>query len=111
MERTLRKIDVLRHELKALRYLLDSFHQGGARGEGAPSREDFQADQSRLIYDAIVEAGDRQEAEARIAVLKLEDVDLHSFLGLSGQHYYSYPDLVRKRAEAIRSGELVVEDS
>jgi hypothetical protein len=111
MERSVKKVDILRHELKALRYLLDSFHQSGAQRAQIPPREDFQAEQSRLIYDAIVHAGGRRESEARIGELELEGVDVESFLRLSGQHYYTYPELVRRRAKAIRDGELVVEDN
>ncbi len=111
MERALKKVDILRHELKALRYLLDSFYESGSQRGQAPPREDFQAEQSRLIYDAIVTARGRDEAEARIGELELDGVDIESFLHLSGQHYYTYPDLVRQRAAAIRSGELVVEDT
>ncbi len=111
MDRALKKVDILRHELKALRYLLDTFHEGGVRAEELVAREDFQTDESRLIYDAIVNSKSRAEAEARIAELELEDVDVKSFLRLSGQHYYAYPALVRQRAVAIRRGELEVEDS
>jgi hypothetical protein len=111
VERALKKVDLLRHELKALRYLLESFDESGFPRGQAPAREDFQTEQSRLIYDAIAGARDRQDAEARIGALELEGVDLDSFLRLSGRHYYTYPDLVRQRAEAIRSGAIVVEDS
>ena len=39
----------------------------------------------------------------------LDDVDVDSFLHLSGDHYYTYPALVRERAAAIRTGKLTVE--
>ncbi len=74
-----------------------------------PAREDFQSEQTRALYDAIVSASDRAAAEKRITGLELDEVDLDSFLRLSGEHYYSYPTLVRERAEAIRHGELKVE--
>ena len=41
--------------------------------------------------------------------IELDDVDLDSFLHLSGEHYYTYPALVRERAAAIRTGKLTVE--
>ena len=44
-----------------------------------------------------------------IAELELDDVDIDSFLHLSGDHYYTYPALVRERAAAIRTGKLTVE--
>jgi hypothetical protein len=107
---TLKRIDILRHELKALRFMLDCYHSDRERTQGA-ARDDFQSEQGREIYDAIAGASDRRSAEQRIARLELEDVDVDSFLRLSGEHYYSYPALVRERAEAIRSGRLRVIDA
>ena len=46
---------------------------------------------------------------ARLQTLELDDVDIDSFLHLSGDHYYTYPALVRERAAAIRTGKLTVE--
>jgi len=109
MERALKRIDLLRHELKALRFMLENFHEGKLAAEQLPRREDFQSEQSRTLYDTIINARTRAAAEQRIAELELEDVDLESFLRLSGEHYYSYPALVRERAEAIRQGKLKVE--
>jgi len=51
----------------------------------------------------------RAEAEARIRTMELDDVDIDSFLRLSGEHYYTYPALVSERAQAIRQGKLKVE--
>jgi hypothetical protein len=107
---SLKRIDILRHELKALRFMLEHFHSDKDRVETAP-REDFQSEQGREIYDAIASAADRRSAEERIAHLALEEVDVDSFLRLSGEHYYSYPALVRERAEAIRAGRLRVVDA
>jgi hypothetical protein len=107
---SLKRIDILRHELKALRFMLDHFHSGQDSAENPP-REDFQSDQGREIYDAIAGAPDRRSAEERIVRLELEEVDIDSFLRLSGEHYYSYPALVRERAEAIRAGRLRVVDA
>ena len=105
----LKPIDILRHELKALRFILDNFHSGKLGADGLPPREDFQSAQGRALYDSIVKARDRQAAERAIAELELDDVDLDSRLHLSGEHYYTYPALVRERAAAIRTGKLTVE--
>jgi len=109
MERPLKRIDLLRHELKALRFMLENFHAGKLGGEQMPQREDFQSEQARTLYDAIMNARSRAAAEQRLAELELEDVDIKSFLRLSGEHYYSYPALVKQRAEALRQGKLKVE--
>ncbi len=109
MERPLKEVDLLRHELKALRYILESLHSGRMAAGDLPAREDFQSGQGRALYDAIVNARDRAAAEQAIAQLELEDVDLQSFLRLSADHYYTYPALVKQRAAAIRSGALKVE--
>jgi hypothetical protein len=107
--RPLKAIDVLRHELKALRYILDNFHSGQLDPAALPPREDFQSPQARMIYDLIVKAPTRAAAEREIATLDLDDVDASSFLHLSGEHYYTYPALVRERAAAIRRGQLRLE--
>ena len=104
---SLKPIDILRHELKALRFILDNFHAGKLGADGLPPREDFQSAQGRALYDSIVKAPDRKSAERAIA--ELDDVDIDSFLHLSGDHYYTYPALVRQRAAAIRTGKLTVE--
>ncbi len=106
---SLKPIDILRHELKALRFILERFHSGKLGTGGLPPREDFQSAQARMLYDSIVQAPDRPAAERAIALLKLDDVDIDSFLHLSGGHYYAYPALVRQRAAAIRTGKLTVE--
>ncbi len=107
--RPLKRVDVLRHELKALRYILENFHTQKFAPGAIPPAEDFISPQGREIYDAIVGAPNREAAETALKHLDLEDVDIGSFLRLSGEHYYSYPDLVRQRAAAIRSGALKVE--
>ncbi len=106
---SLKPIDILRHELKALRFILDNFHSGKLGAGGLPPREDFQSAQGRMLYDSIVKSPDREAAERAIALLELDDVDIDSFLHLSGGHYYAYPALVRQRAAAIRTGRLTVE--
>ncbi len=108
-ERAVKRVDLLRHELKALRFMLDNFHAGKLGADAMPPREDFQSEQGRAIYDVIVTASSRAAAEAAIADLDLDDVDTASFLRLSGEHYYTYPGLVRERAAAIRSGALKIE--
>jgi hypothetical protein len=107
--RPLKRIDVLRHELKALRFILDHYHSGTLSPASLPPREDFQSEQARELYSVIVGGADRAVAEQRIRTLELEDVDVESFLRLSGEHYYTYPALVRERADAIRRGQLKVE--
>ncbi len=111
MERELKKIDILRHELKALRFMLDRFHQGRLGRDELPARDDLQSEQGRALFDAITGASSRAAAEDAIAALELDDVDLDSFLRLDGEHYYSYPGLVKKRADAIRAGRLKVQDA
>jgi hypothetical protein len=109
MDRPLKRIDILRHELKALRFILDNFHAGKIAPASIPPRDDFQSEQGRILYDLILRAPSRVAAEEKIATLDFDDVDTVSFLRLSGEHYYSYPGLVRERAAAIRSGQLKVE--
>ncbi len=111
MERPLKEVDLLRHELKALRYILENLHRGRMATRDLPMREDFQSEQGRELYDAIVKARDRAAAEQAIAKLELEGVDLQSFLRLSADHYYTYPALVKERAAAIRAGALKVESA
>ena len=105
----LKQIDILRHELKALRFILDNFHAGKIARDAIPPRDDFQSTQGRELYDVILRAPSRSAAEGKIAELDLDEVDIESFLRLSGEHYYTYPALVRERAEAIRAGRLKVE--
>jgi hypothetical protein len=107
--RPLKRIDLLRHELKALRYILDNYHAGKLSGAALPPSGDFQSAQGREIYALILAAPTRADAESRIADLELEDVDTASFLRLTGEHYYTYPALVSERARAIRAGQLQVE--
>ncbi|MGZ6252275.1 MAG: hypothetical protein ACXWM1_04315 [Candidatus Binataceae bacterium] len=108
-DKTLKRIDVLRHELTALRYILDNVHAGKLPPPAMPPREDFLAEQARTIYDTILKAPSRDAAEAKIAEMRLDDVDVASFLRLSGEHYYTYPALVHERAEALRAGRLRIE--
>ena len=54
--RSLKRIDVLRHELKALRFILDHYHSNTIDPALLPPRADFQSEQGRAIYAAIVDA-------------------------------------------------------
>ena len=107
--RPLKRIDILRHELKALRFILDHYYSRTLDAASLPPLEDFQSEQGREIYSAIINAPDRALAERQIHSLELDDVDIESFLRLSGEHYHTYPALVRERADAIRRGQLKVE--
>jgi hypothetical protein len=107
--RPLKRIDILRHELKALRFILDNYHAGKIDPSALPPREDFQSAQGQRLYDIILGASSRGVAEKAIGDLELDDVDIESFLRLTGEHYYTYPALVRERAEAIRQGRLRIE--
>jgi len=107
--RPLKRIDILRHELKALRFILDHYHSGTLNPALLPARDDFQSEQGREIYSAIVNAPDQGSAEQRITALELDEVEIESFLRLTGGPYHSYPALVRERADAIRRGQLKVE--
>jgi hypothetical protein len=107
----LKPVDILRHELKALRYILDNFHAGKLEPSALPPRDDFQSAQGRALYDVIMKSPSRVVAESAISEIELDDVDIDSFLSLSGDHYYTYPALVRERAQAIRAGKLRVEAS
>lgn len=111
MDRPLKEVDVLRHELKALRYILENHYGGKVAAAEMPAREDFQSEQGRELYDAIVRAKDRAAADKAIAGLELEGVDLQSFMRLRADHYYTYPALVKERGAAIRSGALKVESA
>jgi hypothetical protein len=107
--RPLKRIDILRHELKALRFILDNYHADKIDRSAIPPREDFQSAQGQRLYDIISGAPSRAAAEEAIGDLELDDVDIESFLRLTGEHYYTYPALVRERAEAIRQGRLRIE--
>lgn len=108
MAALVKRIDQTRHEMKALRYLLEFHPQSMA---SAPRREDFQIPDAQLIYDVLVAAANRAEAEARIGELDLEETDVDSFLRLGGTHYHTYPDLIRERGAQFRRGELQLQSA
>src|SRR5260370_38889520 len=95
MDRAPKEVDVLRHELKALRYILENLHGGGLAAAAIPARGDFQSAQGRELYDAIVNAKDKAAAQQGIAGLDLEGADLQSFPRLRADHYCTCPPLVK----------------
>lgn len=106
----IKKLDQQRHELKALRYLLE-YHPHSLEGreadrEALPNRDDFQIADCQLIYDALVVAKTKEEAAEAIEELDLEDTEVESFLRLSGQFYHSYPALVKERGQEFRDGKI-----
>lgn len=104
----IRKLDQQRHELKALRYLLEFFPRSMEDRQGLPSREDFQLPESQQIYDILLAAKTKDEATRAIAALELEEMNVESFLGLGGQFYHTYPQLVKERALEFRAGTMKI---
>lgn len=108
MATVIKKLDQQRHELKALRYMLE-FHPHSLQDrEALPSRDDFQLEDDRLIYDALITAKTKEEAVQAIEALDLEDTEVESFLRLGGQFYHSYPALVKERGREVRAGEIQI---
>src|SRR5215813_7390696 len=89
-----KRIDQQRHELKALRYLLEFYPESVRKAQPLPRREDFQIVDCQRIYDALMAAKSRDEATAAIRALDLDETDIESFLRLGGEYYYTYPQLV-----------------
>lgn len=106
MGTTIKKLDQQRHELKALRYLLESYPESVRNHDTLPRREDFQISDNRLIYDALMAAKTKEDAARAIAELDLEETDTESFLRLGGQYYHTYPQLVKERGEEFRAGTI-----
>ncbi len=104
MAQTIKKLDQQRHELKALRYLLEFYPDSVQKTEELPSRGDFQIEDTRVIYDALLSARTKDEATAAINDLDLEETDVESFLRLGGQFYHTYPKLVKERGQEFRAG-------
>ena len=109
MAQKVKRIDQQRHELKALRYLLQFHPESLAKTKPLPHREDFQIPDCQRIYDALVSAANRDEAIAAIRRLDVAETDLDSFLKLGGEYYYTYPQLVVGRAEQFRTHALELE--
>ena len=108
MVTTIKKLDQQRHELKALRYLLENYPESVRNHDTLPRREDFQIPDNRLIYDALLDAlmaaKTKEEATKAIAALDLEETEVESFLRLGGQFYHTYPQLVKERGAEFRAG-------
>ena len=109
MAERVKRIDQQRHELKALRYLLQFYPESIAKAHPLPAREDFQIPDCRQIYDAVMSAQTRDEATAAIRNLDLEKTDIESFLRLGGEYYFTYPQLVVERAQQFRAHALELE--
>ena len=108
MVTTIKKLDQQRHELKALRYLLEYFPESVQNREAAPTRDDFQIPDTQLIYDALMAAKTKDEATQAIKELDLEETDVESFLRLGGQYYHTYPQLVKERGQEFRTGTIKI---
>ena len=104
MAQTIKQLDQQRHELKALRYLLEFYPDSVKKPEDLPSRDDFQLADTRSIYDTLMAATTKEGATAAINELDLDDTDVESFLRLGGQFYHTYPKLVKERGQEFRSG-------
>lgn len=111
MPERVKRIDQQRHELKALRYLLQFYPESFATTRPLPRRHDFQIPDCQRIFDALMSAQTRDQAITAIRTLDLEDTDVDSFLRLGGEYYYIYPKLVVERAEQFRRGTLQLEPS
>jgi CHAD domain-containing protein len=109
MANTVKRIDQQRHELKALRYLLEFYPESLVKTTPLPRREDFQIPDCRRIYDALTTAKTRADAMTAIRNLDLDETDLDSFLHLGGEYYYTYPKLVAERGEQFRRGQIELE--
>ena len=108
MVTTIKKLDQQRHELKALRYLLEYYPESVQNRDAVPSREDFQIPDNRLIYDVLMAAKTKEAAAKAIQDLDLEETEIDSFLRLGGQYYHTYPQLVKERGQEFRAGTIKV---
>lgn len=110
MPERIKRLDQQRHELKALRYLLDRHPAGLQDPVALPGRADFQLEDSRLMFDALLGTTTQAEAARAIEALPLEETDVDSFLRLGGQFYHDYPRLVKERGQAFRNGTVELAD-
>jgi hypothetical protein len=106
VETLIKKLDQHRHELKALRYLLEFFPHSVQDRTVLPRREDFQIPDCQLIYDALLAAKTGEEAVQAIESLDLEETDTESFLRLGGKFYHMYPQMVKERGQEFRAGQV-----
>jgi hypothetical protein len=109
MAERVKRIDQQRHELKALRYLLQFYPESVAKTRPLPRREDFQIPDCQRIYDALMAANSRDDAVVAVRQLDLEETDAESFLRLGGEYYYTYPKLIVDRAAQFRDHTLELE--
>jgi len=105
---TIKQLDQQRHELKALRYLLEYYPESVQNKDAVPSREDFQIPDNQRIYDALMSAATKDQAARAIEELDLEETEVESFLRLGGQFYHTYPPLVKERGKEFRAGTIKV---
>ncbi len=108
MAEIVKRLDQQRHELKALRFLLEGTPRSFADPSDLPDLEDFQIPDHRLMLAALREARDKDDACARLRALDLEETDVESFLSLGGEYYFTYPALVRERGRRFRAKEIVL---
>lgn len=102
----IKKLDQQRHELKALRYLLEYHPRSLQDRDALPKRDDFQIADCQQIYDALVASTTQREAAQAIEALELDDTEVESFLRLGGQFYHAYPGLVKERGQGFRDGTM-----
>lgn len=106
MAEAIKRLDQQRHELKALRYLLEHHPQSLKDQSDLPAKDDFQIPDHQKIYEALLAAGTREEAVEKIKSLDLEETELDPFLRLGGEYYYIYPKLIKERGQEFREGKL-----
>jgi hypothetical protein len=109
MAEKVKRIDQQRHELKALRYLLEFYPESIVKTQPLLRREVFQSPDCQRIFEVLMAARTRDEAVEAIRHLDVEETDLDSFLGLGGEYYFTYPKLVAERAEQFRRHTLELE--
>jgi len=109
MAEIVKRIDQQRHELKALRYLLQFYPESRTTTQPLPHREDFQIADCQRMYDALMSAAGRDAAAAAIRALDLDETDVESFLRLGGEYYFTYPTLIVERAAQFRRHALELE--
>jgi len=108
MAEIIKRLDQQRHELKALRFLLEYMPRSLADTTTIPDPDDFQIPDHRRMFVALREARDKADAYARLRALALEETDIDSFLALGGEYYHTYPGLVRERGKRFREQAVVL---
>ena len=108
MTEIIKRLDQQRHELKALRFLLEYAPRSLADPTTIPDPDDFQIADHRRMFVALREARDKADACVRLRALALQETDIDSFLALGGEYYHTYPALVRERGTRFRQKEVVL---